>query len=127
MPKEHSEMFNTLTARVFPLKSPSGHACRSTKRSLLGTPIDILVMRVNNFFNKPFSYYYYNNSIVLLFPLEYLFKYLRRSFASSQISATQIRVTRPYRKLCCHLNTGVVAVNVLNSIFTSNSRFRHFT
>ena len=60
------------------------------------SPIDILVMRVNNFFNEPFSYYFYNNSIVLLFPLEYLFKYLRRSFATSQISATQVRVTRNF-------------------------------
>ena len=98
---------------MFSLKSPSGHACCSTKRYLLGTPIDILVMWVKNFFNKLFSYYFYNNLIVLLFPLEYLFKYLRRSFASSQISVTRIRMTRPYRKLCCHPNTGVVAVNVI--------------
>ena len=32
--------------RVFLKKSPSGNACNSTKRSLLGTPIDILIMRV---------------------------------------------------------------------------------
>ena len=103
--------FNTLTAtRVFTEISVRP---RVTKRSLLGTSIDILVMRVNNFFNKPFSYFLYNNSIVLLFPLEYLFKYLRQSFASGQISATRIRMTRPYRKLCCHPNVGVVAVNVL--------------
>ena len=50
-------LFNTLTAtrvfkeisarpRVFSKKSSSGHACSSTKCSLLGAPIDILVMRV---------------------------------------------------------------------------------
>ena len=112
--KEDRVSFFASVARWLPrVKSPSGYACRSTQRSLLGTPIDILVMRVNNCLNKPFSYYFYNNSIVLLFPLEYLFKYLRRSFESSQISVARIRVTRPYRKFCCHPNTGVVAVNVI--------------
>ena len=63
--------------------------------------------------NKPFSYYFYNNPIVLLFPLKYLIKYLRRSFASSQISVTRIRVMRPDQELCRHPNMGDAAVNTL--------------
>ena len=94
--RQATRVFTEISVRPceFSLKFPSDYACRSTKRSLLSISTDILVMRVNNLFNKPFSYYFYNNSIVLLFPLEYLLKYLRWSFASSQISVTRIRVSR---------------------------------
>ena len=94
--RQASQVFTEISVRPceFSLTFPSDYACRSTKRSLPSISTDILVMRVNNLFNKPFSYYFYNNSIVLLFPLEYLFKYLPWSFASSQISVTRIRMSR---------------------------------
>ena len=52
--------------------------------------------------------------------MEYIFKYLRRYFASSQINITwtrnisQIRVKRPDQKLYCYPYMNDAAVNVLN-------------
>ena len=100
--------------RVFSKKSLSGHTCSSTKRSLLGAPIDILVMRVAHVLVSRMIFRLFA-TLKPLAVVEYDEGKCGVDYSDQMVSyATTIRKgIKWYRKLGIQLPLGIFVVNAL--------------
>ena len=101
--------------RVFSKKSPSGNACSSTKRSLLGALIDILVMRSHMWWSQEWSPVSFVATLKPLAVVEYNDGKCSINYSDQMdFYATTIRKgIKWYRKLGIQLLLGISVVNAL--------------